>query len=191
MLRLFVGLDLPWGLKARLATLAGGLPGARWVAAESLHLTLRFIGDAAPHQADEIDHALAGVQARGFRLRLQGLGLHHRNGRPTTLWTGAERTPPLAHLQAKVETALQRAGLPAERRRFAPHVTLARLDPGISEARLVAYLQAHNLYLAEAAEIDHFVLFSSLRGKERAVYTGEVLYPLAPAPAAPDRAAPS
>jgi 2'-5' RNA ligase len=180
MLRLFVGLDLPPALKRQLAFLAGGLPGARWVPADSLHLTLRFIGETAPHQADEIDHALYGVQARGFTLRVHGLGLHHRNGRPTTLWAGAERAPPLAHLQSKIETALQRAGLDPERRRFAPHVTLARLDPNIPEARLAAYIQAHNLFLAETAYIDHFVLFQSLRGKTHAVYHPEVRYDLDP-----------
>ena len=179
MLRLFVGLDLPPTLQARLGLLCGGLPGARWVAPDMLHLTLRFIGAAAPHQADDIDHALSGLHARAFTLRLQGLGLHHRNGRPTTLWIGAERSAALTHLQTKIETALQRAGLPAERRRFQPHVTLARLDPTISEARLGAYLQAHNLFAAEDAEIGHFVLFNSLLSKEHAVYTSEVAYALA------------
>jgi 2'-5' RNA ligase len=178
-MRLFVALDLPWELRSRLGMLAGGLPGARWVAAENLHLTLRFIGETVPHQAEEIDHALAGLRARAFPLRLHGLGLHQRNGRATTLWIGAERSQALEHLQAKIETALQRAGLPPERRRFAPHVALARLDATVPEARLGAYIQAHNLFAADAVQIGHFALFSSQRGKEQSVYTSEVEYSLA------------
>ena len=67
-MRLFVGLDLPWELRERLALLAGGIPGARWVPVENYHITLRFIGEVAGHQAEEIDHALAGLRARGFSL---------------------------------------------------------------------------------------------------------------------------
>jgi RNA 2',3'-cyclic 3'-phosphodiesterase len=176
-MRLFVALDLPWELKERLAMLAGGLPGARWVPPENHHLTLRFIGEVPGHRADEIDHALAVLRGRGFALTLTGLGTFAKSGRPTALWVGVERNAALDHLQAKVETALQRIGLEPERRRFAPHVTLARID-GVNEAKLVAYLQAHNLFRAEVP-VEHFTLFSSRIGKEQAVYTPEVEYALA------------
>jgi RNA 2',3'-cyclic 3'-phosphodiesterase len=176
-MRLFVALDLPWELKDRLAMLAGGLPGARWVPPDNHHLTLRFIGEVPGHRADEIDHALAVLRGKGFHLTLTGLGTFEKSGRPTALWVGVERNQALDHLQSKVETALQRIGLEPERRRFAPHVTLARLD-NVSDAKLVAYLQAHNLFRAEVA-VEHFTLFSSRIGKEQAVYTPEVEYALA------------
>ena len=57
-MRLFIGLDLPWELKQRLAVLGGGIPGARWVPAENYHMTLRFIGEVQPHRAEEIDRAI-------------------------------------------------------------------------------------------------------------------------------------
>ena len=59
MIRLFIALDLPWELKERLALLCGGIPGARWIASENFHLTLRFIGEVFPTQAEEIDLACA------------------------------------------------------------------------------------------------------------------------------------
>ncbi|MBV9783017.1 MAG: RNA 2',3'-cyclic phosphodiesterase [Acidisphaera sp.] len=179
-MRLFVALDLPWELRERLAGLSGGIPGARWVQPENYHLTLRFIGEVAPHRAEEIDLALAGLRARGFPLSLAGLGTFGRNGkssRGSSLWVGVERNPALEHLQAKVEVALQRAGLDADRRRFAPHVTLARLD-SIAEPRLASYIQAHNLFRADPVAIDHFTLFSSHRGKDQPSYIGEAEYPL-------------
>ncbi|MBV9736288.1 MAG: RNA 2',3'-cyclic phosphodiesterase [Acidisphaera sp.] len=182
-MRLFVALDLPWTLKEHLSALAGGIPGARWVPPENYHITLRFIGETPGHRAEEIDLALAGLRARGFSLSLAGVGLFSKGGggkgsRRTSLWVGVERTPPLDLLQSKIETALQRAGLEPERRRFAPHVTLARLD-NVGETRLAAYVQAHNLFRADPVPIEHFTLFSSRLGKEQSVYTPEVEYALA------------
>ena len=177
-MRLFVGLDLPWPLRERLAMLAGGVPGARWVPAENYHITLRFIGEVAGHQAEEIDHALAALRARGFPLVLAGVGTFSRAGRETALWVGVDRSPQLDLLQSKIETALQRAGLAPERRRFAPHVTLARLD-NTAPGKLATFVQANNLFRAEPVAMVHFTLFSSRLGKEASVYTAEVDYELA------------
>jgi 2'-5' RNA ligase len=182
-MRLFVALDLPWSLRERLAMLSGaGIPGARWVPPENYHLTLRFIGETPAYRAEEIDLALAGLRGRGFSLTFAGLGVFAKGGpkgeRATTLWVGVERNPLLDHLQSKIETALQRAGLEPERRRFAPHVTLARLD-GVPEAKLAAFVQAHNLFRSDPVPIEHFTLFSSRLGKEQSVYTAEVEYALA------------
>jgi 2'-5' RNA ligase len=177
-MRLFVGLDLPWSLKERLAMLAGGLPGARWVPAENYHLTLRFIGETPGYRAEEIDHALSGLRARGFSLTFAGVGTFRKGGRTTALWAGVERNPQLDLLQSKIETALQRAGLDPERRRFSPHITLARLDNNVPEAKLAAFVQGHNLFRAEPFTVEHFTLFSSRLGKEQSVYTAEVEYAL-------------
>jgi 2'-5' RNA ligase len=178
-MRLFVALDLPRTLRDRLSMLANaGLPGARWVPPENYHLTLRFIGETPGHRAEEIDDALAGLRARGFSLTLSGLGTFTKGNRASALWVGVERNPQLDHLQSKIETALQRCGLEPERRRFQPHVTLARLD-NVPEMKLVSYVQAHNLFRTDPLAVEHFTLFSSQLGKEASVYTPEVEYALA------------
>ncbi len=177
-MRLFVALDLPWALKQRLRMLAGGVPGARWVPPENYHLTLRFIGETPKHRAEEIDEALLALRARPFTLCLSGIGTFDKGGRAVSLWAGVERNPALDHLQNKIETALQRVGVEPERRRFAPHVTLARLD-NVPEAKLAGFIQSNNLFRAEPVAVEHFTLFSSRLGKEQAVYTPEVDYELA------------
>ena len=177
-MRLFVGLELPWALRHRAAMLASaGIPGARWVPEENYHITLRFIGETPRYLAEEIDHALAALKAPTFSLTLAGVGTFAKGGRSQALWLGVERCEPLERLQAKIETALQRCGLEPERRRFQPHLTLARLDGG-AEAKLAAFVQANNLFRAEPVPVEHFTLFSSLLGKDQAVYTAEVEYPL-------------
>jgi len=177
-MRLFVGLELPWEVCQRLAMLSGaGIPGAKWVPAENYHVSLRFIGETPGHVAEEIDHTLASVNAPCFSLTLKGIGTFNKGGRSSVLWVGVERNPQLDHVQSKIETSLQRCGLEPERRRFQPHVTLARLD-NPPEAKLANFVQAHNLFRADPVPVEHFTLFSSLLGKDHAVYTAEVEYAL-------------
>jgi 2'-5' RNA ligase len=176
-MRLFVAIDLPWDLRERLAGLATGIIGARWVPRENMHLTLRFIGEVPNWRAEDIDLALHGIRGRGFPLTLSGVGLFEKAGRVTALWAGVERSSALEHLQTKIETALQRAGLEPERRRFVPHVTLARLDQPANE-KITGFVQRNNLFRAEVFQVDRFTLFSSQLGKESPVYTAENDYSL-------------
>ena len=177
-MRLFVALELPWVVREQLADLATGLPGTRWVPPGNYHITLRFIGELPPHKGDEVDEVLSALRARAFTIVLTGVGTHERGGRVASLWVGLERNPALDQLQTKIETALQRTGLSPERRRFSPHVTLARLDrPG--DPRLAEWIQARNLYRSQIINVEHFTLFSSLLGKEQAIYTPEAEYGLA------------
>ncbi len=178
MLRLFVALALPATVKAQLAALSGGIPGARWVPPENYHLTLRFIGEIEPWRAEEVDTALAAIRAPRFELALAGIGTFEKAGRIQSLHVTAERSEALSRLQAKVETALQRVGLEPERRRFAPHVTLARTDKA-ELPKLVSFVQTHSLFRPPPVTVEHFTLFSSLLGKEAAHYVPEVEYELA------------
>jgi 2'-5' RNA ligase len=179
MLRLFVALSLPEALRLRLAPLGGGVPGARWTSPENLHLTLRFIGEVENGVADDLDAALAGVSAPAFDLTLSGVGHFGKAAAARILWAGAEPNDALNHLQAKIETAVMHAGLPAEQRRFSPHVTLARLKraPG---NRVEQFVADHGDFKAAPISIDHYTLFSSFLSSSGAIYTPEAEYPLFP-----------
>jgi 2'-5' RNA ligase len=176
MIRLFVGLALPESLKDRLAALSGGLPNSRWTPPQNLHLTLRFIGEVDETTADDIDGQLQGIRAAAFPLEIDGLGTFAHGRRAFHLWVGAKRTPSLMHLQEKIESAVVRAGCDPERRRFQPHVTLARLkDPPLH--RLRNFIAGHNLFQASLA-VSSFTLFSSHLGRGDPIYRAEREYPL-------------
>lgn len=173
MLRLFVGIALPPETKLRLSLLGTGLPGARWVDAGNYHLTLRFIGEVDEGMASDIDAALSQIRARRFDLALAGLGQFSDR----MLWVGVDKNPELLHLREKVESALVRLGLEPEARRYAPHVTLARLK-GVSEARLQAYIGENGLFRAEPFPVTQFSLVASYLTKAGAIYEDQADYAL-------------
>jgi len=176
MLRLFVGIEFPPELKLRLSLLEAPLPGARWIDPGNLHLTLRFIGEITEDVAADVDEAMAELKARRFTLQLAGTGVFGGN-KPHTLWAGVERGPDLVALHDKIERALIRVGLAPEPRRFAPHVTLARLrDPAFD--KLGQFLAAHALFRADPLPVDRFSLITSFPTKAGSVYEDQADYPL-------------
>lgn len=177
MIRLFVALELPEPVRTRLAGLSGGVPGARWTESETMHLTIRFIGEVEPPAVPEIDEALASVRAPGFDLVLTGVGHFGQGRKARVLWAGVERNDALAHLNQKVESALVRAGLPPEERRFSPHVTLARLKDA-SPDRLARFMEERASFRTEPFAVRHFTLFESRPGKGGPVYEPLQDYPL-------------
>jgi 2'-5' RNA ligase len=177
LIRLFVGIELPEAVRERLAGLSGGVPGAKWVSPENMHLTLRFIGEVEYGLADDLDAALAKLQSPRFDLTLDGIGFFGKPTAARTLWAGVRKCEALMRLQAKVEIAVQRLGLPAEERKYSPHVTLARLR-GVPAARLLRFVEANGHFLAGPLPVEHFVLFSSALGSGGSVYTPEADYPL-------------
>lgn len=177
MLRLFIGIAMPEPVAEALARRAAGLPGARWVPPENHHLTLRFIGEVDEGTAHDVDEALDLVAEPAFSLSLEGLGSFGKGQRQLALWAGVERSEPLLHLRAKIESALVRAGLEPEERKFSPHVTLAYLNE-TPQARLAQYMALHGLLREGPFPVDRFVLFESVPGSGGPVYHPLQEYPL-------------
>jgi len=176
MMRLFVGLALPQSLKDRLAPLMAGLPGARWVPPENLHLTLRFVGEVDEREAALLDEALVTIERAPFELQVAGCGIFAQRRGPEAVWIGVASTPPLVDLQAAVERAAVRAGLAPEEKRFRPHITLARLKD-VPPPRLQAFVAGHNLF-KDTVRVEEFTLFSSKLGSGDPIYIEEAVYPL-------------
>jgi RNA 2',3'-cyclic 3'-phosphodiesterase len=173
MLRLFVGIALPPELKLRLSLLCAGVPGARWVDPGNYHLTLRFIGEVDEGLASDIDAALLQIRAPRFDVTVAGVG---RFG-DRLLWVGVDKNPPLLHLRDKVESSLVRLGLEADTRRYAPHVSLARLR-NASETKLQAFLQENALFRAEPFPVAQYSLIASYLTKSGSIYEDQADYPL-------------
>ena len=136
--RLFLAVPLPAVVKAELISLIDAVRrsaprSARWVRPEQLHVTLKFLGDVEPEQQEALTRAMQSVCTEApFRFTLQGVGAFPNRRQPRVIWTGIQSgCDHVAHLAGLVEAAACEAGFDPERRRFSPHVTLARVkQPG-------------------------------------------------------------
>jgi 2'-5' RNA ligase len=175
-MRLFVAIALPDEVVQSLVALQAGVPGARWVTREQLHLTLRFIGEVDGLSRTAIDDALATISAPAFSVELKGVGAFGGK-HPRALWAGVAANEPLLHLQRKIESALQRIGLKAEGRKYTPHVSLARLK-GTPNGHVVDFLTDHALYASAPFAVNGFILYSSLLTPSGSIYRAEKTYRL-------------
>jgi 2'-5' RNA ligase len=176
MPRLFTGLELPDGLAADLAMLRGGLSGARWIDVENYHLTLRFIGDIDEAKARDVHSILERIERPAFTVTIDALSAFGGD-RPRAIVATAKPVAPLVELQAEQERLLRRIGIPAETRKFTPHVTLARLRQ-CSALAVADYLATRGFLAARAFTAERFVLFSSRDSVGGGPYVVEAVYPL-------------
>lgn len=176
-LPLFVGVHVPLEIAERLAALGGGVPGARWVPAENMHVTLRYIGEVDGVMADDIATGLAAVGGAPFDIAIEGVDRFGGKNDTRVLYAGVVPREPLKRLHDKIETILQRIGLPAEERRYHPHVTLARMKR-TNQDRVGRFLQTYGMLMTERFTVREFHLYASMRGHNGAVYSIEHSYPL-------------
>jgi len=176
MPRLFTALEIPKDAALSLSLLRGGLAGARWIDVENYHITLRFIGDVNGRTADEVVTALDRVHRPEFYLTLCGMG-SFGSRKPHSLWAGVAASPDLMALQSEIERICQRLGLPADSRKFTPHVTLARLR-GTRLDDVAHYLDARANFRSNTFRVCRFVLMSSRESTGGGPYVIEEAYPL-------------
>jgi 2'-5' RNA ligase len=174
--RLFTGLEVPSNIAAELATLRGGISGARWIAVENYHFTLRFIGDIDERMAGEAADVLGEIRRPSLIVTIDGLGWFGAD-RPRAIIARIRPTAPLVELQADQERRLRRIGLEPETRKFSPHITLARLRSGSPHA-VADYLSARGYFSARQFEAKRFVLFSARDSTGGGPYLVEAAYGL-------------
>jgi 2'-5' RNA ligase len=179
-LRVFLGVELPSGLRQKLADLQnqlrGTLPKVNWVRSESIHLTLKFLGIVASGMVDQIVPAIEPIRNNQLplTLELQGLGVFPHIRRPRILWIGCTGdTPALLNLVSGIERALEPLGFSPEEKPYSPHLTLARVKRDNS---MVGRVMSHSGLLDQPRNlgsffIDRITLFRSDLSPLGAEYT--------------------
>lgn len=131
-MRLFIAVNLPADVREGIWEAAESLREmdfpVRWIVPESLHLTLKFLGDVAEPDVVGVESGLetAVVGAKPFILPIAGFGAFPSPRRPRVVWVGCEGVPPLELLQHRLEQEMATLGFEVEGRPFRPHITLGR-----------------------------------------------------------------
>jgi 2'-5' RNA ligase len=175
-MRLFLAVHIPDSIREELRALQRELksewPGWRWVRPESIHLTLRFLGEVDADRDALAREAWSRAAARSqpFVIRLGGIGRFPRGGRARVLWIGIEEiggSRRLEELAERVEAAARERGFDPEKRPFKPHLTLARAQRGAGPA----WQEDITVDRAEEFSVDRMVLFRSQLHPGGARYT--------------------
>ena len=172
MIRLFVGLELSSELKEALVIARSGVEGARWQSDAQVHLTLAFIGEVPTGSMRQIEDALSAIEFAPFDLALEHLDMFGTSYQPKTLWTGVAEEAPLHHLHEKILTALERIDVETDRRRYKPHVTLARFPRGI-HTQIEDWVTTNGIVKTPIQRVGYFSLFSSQRSSAGPSYLVE------------------
>lgn len=178
MQRLFIAIDMPPAIAAQLSALCRGVSGAKWADIAHFHLTLRFVGGADDRLLRDIELALAEFEALAFDVALGGVGYFPPRGPAKILWAGVEANPLLDRLRLQVVTARAALGLEPERRKFAPHITLARFQRDALPPQIGEFLTENALFRTAPFTVSKFHLYSSLLRPDGAVHRIEASYHL-------------
>ena len=187
-MRVFVALDVPEPVRARLAEISARMkkvcPNARWVRLEGVHITLKFIGEVSPEKLEQTSRALGELPSFGpITVQFAGLGFFPSALRPRVFWAGVEADPKLAELAAAIEMKLAPLGIAPEKRAFHPHLTLARFESPQGTQALREAVEAMGRPEFGEETFREFYLYQSVLKRSGAEYTRLVTYPFSGEPA--------
>lgn len=181
-MRTFLAIDLDESIERALRheaeRLQDEIPDAwvRWVKPESTHLTLKFLGEVKPDfigQIEELANPIA-TKTPTMTMEIGGFGAFPNFNRPKVLWVGVqERSGALENLHSELQTAFEQLGFEAERRSFTPHLTMGRVNGGISKSDQQTLAETlRHVDIASLGELvaNKLTLFESKLGPTGAAY---------------------
>lgn len=182
LLRTFIALDIPNPIRQAIQQkidLLRALPGAacvRWVAANSIHLTLKFLGETSPADLEAITQGLrvAAAAVGGFDFQVGGFGAFPSSRRARVLFIGVQAPAELEVLQRGIESACAPLGYAPEPRAFSPHLTIGRIKPegyAAEQEKIRHSLADFHIDSLGTARVDSVHLYRSDLQPHGAVYT--------------------
>ena len=182
-MRTFVAIEIPERLKLSLdrslEEIRSGLRDGliRWVRLESMHLTLKFLGEIELEQVHAAQKVLDQVAQKfsSFSLEIAGFGCFPNFSRPRVVWVGFNpEGGDLPRLQSELASRLEIIGFEPEQRGYHPHLTLGRVRNGLSGSdikQLSGWAQEAQIRTVGSFEVDAISLIRSVLHPDGAVYS--------------------
>jgi 2'-5' RNA ligase len=180
-MRAFLAIDVPEEIRKRLANVQDELrhstSAARWVSPESIHLTLKFMGEIPEKRRNDVDQAMAGLKWKPFPVAVRGVGFFPGPASPRVLWAGLESSM-VAGLAKEIDSRLEQEGFEREERDFRAHLTLARTKTNRLERSLVKAAEPFQQTEFGTFVPNCFYLYQSTLQPGGSLYTKLKEYPL-------------
>lgn len=179
MPRLFIALPVPEEIAGELTTLQSGVPDAYWVPTENFHVTLCFAGEVQGGVMKDLEEELSDIAGPQFPVAVAGVEQFSSGKQPKALVALVAKSDRLDWLHQKVTTVARNCGVEIDRRKFRPHITLARFASGAETGHHIAqFMASHSTFHAGPWIAEHFALYSSRRSSAGSVYREEAAYEL-------------
>ena len=144
-MRIFIGLDIPDEIRSRIGNYMQSVrelaPDARWVRIESVHVTLKFVGEAAESRVQAVQAALSQIQVPPFEIEFKNVGFFPTSRSARAFWIGIHASEALPQLAGTIEQQLEKLGIAKEEKPYKPHLTLARAPMGRGAGKCFQGLQ--------------------------------------------------
>ncbi len=176
-MRTFVAIEIEPLIKDEIASLIYELSITRervsWVKRESIHLTLKFLGEIDEKRLKEISERLKKTTSKikPFRIKLEGAGwFPERSSKPRVLWIGVKYPDELKNLWKEIEREMEQIGFKPEGREFSPHITIGRVKEGGSINKVTEILNKYLKSTFGEMEVRRIILFQSVLKPDGAEY---------------------
>lgn len=177
--RTFIAIDIPEEIKDHIQRYQIGLPKAKWVRKENLHLTLLFLGEINLQDFEFLRQILNKVEKKKFSMYLKQPNVFFKKQK--ILWLKAEPNNEIVDLKNKIYSLLSIHGffkiypIKNKNQEFVPHITIARMDV-VDTKKLNDYLLTFSDFVSDEFEVNTFILYSSKLLKDGPIYTKEEEY---------------
>jgi 2'-5' RNA ligase len=181
-MRLFVALEISSDIRDVITKITSplkpGATGMRWSAPESMHVTLKFLGEVEAPKLEPIGAALSQIiSPQPVSLQFRGVGFFPNGVDPRVMWCGVAASANLSELAANIEQSLHDLGFERESRTYVPHLTVARLNSARNVEKLVRAATPLKSYDFGAACESEFHLFESVPKKSGSEYKKLATFP--------------
>lgn len=188
-IRAFIAIELSSEIRQQIdgvtRRLKSMIPNAvRWVPANNIHLTLKFLGESSPANLALLGKSLPAVVGRhqAFAFQVGSLGAFPNIHRPRVIWLGVQAPPALTDLYRCIETETQHLGYEPEERGFSAHLTIGRVNQSASPADVAAVsavLSQVTVNKLGSVAVKGVILFRSDLNPAGSIYTPLATFPLA------------
>ena len=140
---------------------------------DNLHVTLKFLGDTDEEIVNEIQSvmqdAVSGI--RPFNIAVRGSGAFPNLNRISVVWAGMEGAEPLAKIAGKIDAGLENLGFKREKRKFSPHVTIARVKGGRNKELLAQVIENNKTTHFGEIQVNEIILKKSVLTPSGPIYS--------------------